>query len=204
MTDGWDISHTERDEHVLAGRGRRLLAVLINTAVFLLLPLGVALAVDPETFSTSATGADADTAQASDGSLLGVGIMVAWWAVFAIASGILIAKRSQSVGKAAVGIKIVRTDGSRAGFWRIAGLRWLVMMLGSSAIGLLGLVDVLMIYRSDRRCLHDLIADTIVVMDGVASPVGSESENTTTFEAADPATERPAVPFGRPQPPPAW
>ena len=208
MENGWDLTREEPREHVPAGRGRRLLAVLINTAVFLLLPLGVALAVDPETFSTSSTGVDAETGQvagqASDGSLLGVGIMFAWWLVFAVASGILIAKRGQSVGKAAVGIKIVRTDGSRAGFWRIAGLRWLVMMLGSSLIGLIGLVDVLMIYRSDRRCLHDLIADTIVVMDGVESPAYREADSTTTADDSDAAVERPPVPFGRPQSPPAW
>jgi len=117
MDDGWDLRGDESAEHVLAGRGRRLLAVLINTAVLLLLPLGVALAVDPDTFNSGPTVRDEETGRMVEqaGSLVGVGIMLAWWGVFAIASGILVAKRSQSVGKAAVGIKIVRTDGSHAG-----------------------------------------------------------------------------------------
>jgi uncharacterized RDD family membrane protein YckC len=209
MDSGWGLTREEPDEYVLAGRGRRLLAFLINFAVLVLLPLAVALAVDPETFSTTTPSVDAETGalaeQSSDGSLLGIGIMFAWWVVFAIASGILVAKRGQSLGKAAVGIKIVRTDGSRAGFWRIAGLRWFVMALGSGVIAFLGLVDVLMIFRKDRRCLHDLIADTIVVIDGAPErAVRDEVDTATTSGGSNPAADRPPVPFGRPQSPPAW
>jgi uncharacterized RDD family membrane protein YckC len=201
MDDGWDQTSEEADEHVLAGRGRRLLAVLINTAMFVALPFGLALAIDGETFSTGSSGVDAETGrlaeQGSGSGTLGIGVLVACWLVFGIASGIMVAKNGQSIGKAAVGIRVVRTDGSRAGFWRIAGLRWFVMVLASGLVSLIGLVDTLFIFRRDRRCLHDLIADTMVVMDAPA-------RRRTAVETQTSGEGHPSVPFGRPQSPPAW
>ena len=77
------------------------------------------------------------------------------------------ATRGQSIGKLAVGIKIVRTDGSQATAGRIIGLRFLVMAV-VSLFGLVGsiisLVDVLLIFRKERNCLHDDIADTRVIV----------------------------------------
>ena len=72
----------------------------------------------------------------------------------------------QTIGKRIVKVRIVRSDGERADLGRIVGLRIiLVMILG--AIPLLGplfsLVNVCFIFRDDRRCIHDLMADTIVV-----------------------------------------
>jgi len=83
------------------------------------------------------------------------------------------------------------------------------MLLTSTLVGLIGVVDTLFIFRRDRRCLHDLIADTIVVMDGpVGRPVMAETDGGATVpEASDPSAPsdgRPPVPFGRPQSPPAW
>jgi uncharacterized RDD family membrane protein YckC len=65
-----------------------------------------------------------------------------------------------------MGIRVVRTDGTRVGFGRFIFLRWLpVMLLGM--IPLLGyvvsLLDVLLIFRENRLCLHDNFADTKVV-----------------------------------------
>jgi uncharacterized RDD family membrane protein YckC len=74
--------------------------------------------------------------------------------------------RGQSIGKMLVGIHIVRAqDGSRAGFLKAVLLRWFVFSLIES-IGFIGpaltLGNVLMIFRKDRRCLHDLVAETLV------------------------------------------
>jgi len=73
------------------------------------------------------------------------------------------------VGKRALGIRIVRSSGERASLGRIFALRYLpVTLLG--AIPYLGpvfsLVDILLIFRDSRQCLHDQIADTIVVKAG--------------------------------------
>ena len=100
-------------------------------------------------------------------TLLGVGIS---WGIYIAINYHFWATRGQSIGKLAVGIKIVRTDGSQASAGRIIGLRFLVMAV-VSLFGLIGsiisLVDVLLIFRQEKNCLHDDIADTRVV---VANP----------------------------------
>lgn len=87
----------------------------------------------------------------------------------------LLTSRGQSLGKILLGVRVVRADdGEKPGFLR----GWLLRELPSGAIqGLLQLVPVvgfflrfafvttnyLMIFREDRRCLHDFIAGTRVV-----------------------------------------
>jgi len=74
-----------------------------------------------------------------------------------------------SIGKRTQKIRMVRSDGSEAELWRLVFLRglpqWIVSLLGNvlALVGLLSLVDVLFIFGKSRRCVHDLIADTIVV-----------------------------------------
>ena len=72
----------------------------------------------------------------------------------------------QTVGKRALRIRIVRSNGERASLGRIFGLRYLpATLLG--AVPLVGflftLTDILLIFRESRKCLHDQFADTIVV-----------------------------------------
>lgn len=69
----------------------------------------------------------------------------------------------QSLGKRLVNIKVVRTDGSDVELWRIVLVGNLVVQVLSQACGVLSLLDVLFIFRDDRRCLHDHLAGTIVV-----------------------------------------
>ena len=74
-----------------------------------------------------------------------------------------------SVGKRALKIRIVRSDGSESGLARLVFLRglpqWLVGAGGSvfGLLNLLTLVDVAFIFGGTRQCVHDRIADTIVV-----------------------------------------
>jgi len=79
----------------------------------------------------------------------------------------LLVTRGQTIGKLVVGIKIVDYDtGTNPGFVKVFLLRSFVNSL-IGAIPLIGnvysLVDVLFIFREDRRCIHDLIAGTKVV-----------------------------------------
>jgi uncharacterized RDD family membrane protein YckC len=70
------------------------------------------------------------------------------------------------VGKKLLGMRIVRSDGSRASAGRILGLRYTLGWVIASVplVGsLYALVDALLIFRGSRQCLHDTIADTIVV-----------------------------------------
>jgi len=83
-----------------------------------------------------------------------------------IVNVVMLGLRGQSIGKMLIGIHIVRAqDGSRAGFLKAVLLRWFLFSLIESIrfIGpALMLGNVLLIFRKDRRCLHDLVADTLV------------------------------------------
>jgi uncharacterized RDD family membrane protein YckC len=61
-----------------------------------------------------------------------------------------------------MGIKVVRKDGSKASLGRIFFLRNVVNII-LAFIPLYGLVDALLIFGESRQCIHDKIADTIVV-----------------------------------------
>jgi uncharacterized RDD family membrane protein YckC len=80
---------------------------------------------------------------------------------------IMLTLRGQSIGKWLTGIRIVMfQSGAPAGFVRAVLLRsFVISVLGSiSYVGPgIQLFDILCIFRQDRRCLHDLIADTMVV-----------------------------------------
>jgi uncharacterized RDD family membrane protein YckC len=69
----------------------------------------------------------------------------------------------QSIGKRQYRIRVVLMDGSPASVARILLLRNFVPGLLASFCGPLGLIDSLMIFGNDKRCLHDAIAGTKVV-----------------------------------------
>lgn len=91
------------------------------------------------------------------------------------------ARTGQTLGKRLRNIRVVRTDGSRVSVGRLI-LRNVVPLALSRLGGvlrLLGLVDGLMVFRNDRRCLHDLVAGTQVV--NVDGPPARSPENQKTF-----------------------
>ena len=67
-----------------------------------------------------------------------------------------------TLGKMAIGARIVNLDGSRLGFGR-AFLRWLALFLSQLTLGFGYLLIAL---REDKRALHDLLAGTRVVYRG--------------------------------------
>lgn len=71
-------------------------------------------------------------------------------------------RNSQSIGKKLVNIKVVRGDGTPVSLSRLFWLRNVVNGL-IAFVPLYGLIDVLFIFGESRQCLHDKIADTIVV-----------------------------------------
>jgi len=88
------------------------------------------------------------------------------WVIWGVITYILVQRNGQTIAKKMLGIKVVRADGSRASVGRIFWLRNVVNTL-ISVIPLVGalyvLLDALWIFGEERRCLHDKIADTIVV-----------------------------------------
>jgi uncharacterized RDD family membrane protein YckC len=95
-----------------------------------------------------------------------LGGLVLYVSIFYIVEGWFLYQRSQSLGKIAMGLRIVRPDGSHASFGRAFGVRLVAFGLAGyiPIVGpLVDLVDVVFIFGKRRRCLHDLAADTIVV-----------------------------------------
>lgn len=86
--------------------------------------------------------------------------------LFLVPHGFLLVRRGQTIGKAILGIRIVRSDGGKPSALQLVGVRYglfyaLLIVPGAGVIALL--VDTLLIFRKSRRCLHDMLADTIVV-----------------------------------------
>jgi uncharacterized RDD family membrane protein YckC len=100
---------------------------------------------------------------ASSGALIGgLGLGVVGFAVWCAMTVKYVKQNGQTIGKKLVGIKVVRTDGAPATLGRIFWLRNLVNGL-ICVIPFYGLLDLLFIFGESRQCLHDKIADTIVV-----------------------------------------
>ncbi len=75
-------------------------------------------------------------------------------------------RSGQSIGKKVMKIRIVDEKTlDKASFEQVIFYRWFCMGFLSGVPGL-AVVDVLMIFRKDRRCLHDFLASTLVVKAG--------------------------------------
>ena len=87
--------------------------------------------------------------------------------VFLLLNGYLLSKRGQTIGKALVGTRIVSVEGERIlPLLNVFGLRYVPMNVIAQIpyVGsVLAFINVLFIFRDDRRCVHDLIAGTKVV-----------------------------------------
>ncbi|MDB6090563.1 MAG: hypothetical protein JWN85_3347 [Gammaproteobacteria bacterium] len=97
---------------------------------------------------------------------IGSGISLVLLIVWLVVTLRLMQRNGQSLAKRLYAIKVVRKDGSPASLARLFWLRNVVNLLPSAipVVGdIYGIVDALMIYDPSRQCLHDRIADTIVV-----------------------------------------
>lgn len=146
-----------RETSELAGRGARLGAAIIDGLI-------VAAIVLPISFLTGFWEKSMSGQQT-----IGESFMMAGFGIvsFAILNFYLLANHGQTIGKRLVNIRIVSVDDGRIlSFGKVISLRYLPIWVAQQIplIGpILGLVDPLFIFRSDRRCVHDLIAGTRVV-----------------------------------------
>ena len=141
----------------LASRGVRLAAELLNNAFLV-------LACVPFFFGAIA---DAGTEVfGNDSSSVGVaGIVVSGVLVvgLTVVQLMQLHRHRWSLGKRILGIRIVRSDYSEISFGRLLGLRIVVPLLIGGLLSCFSVIDALFIFGEKRRCLHDYIADTIVV-----------------------------------------
>ena len=82
--------------------------------------------------------------------------------IFMLIQVMLFAQNGWTLGKKLLRIRVTRKNGSPCGLGRFIGLRVCANYL-LSLVPLYGLVDSLFIFGEERRCLHDHLADTIVV-----------------------------------------
>ncbi|QBB70424.1 RDD family protein [Pseudolysobacter antarcticus] len=97
---------------------------------------------------------------------LTAGTVVLGFIGFILLNGYYLKKDGQTIGKRIVGIRIVDMDNQILTLGKILVLRYLPIRIAAMipfAGGLCALVDMLFIFRQNRRCLHDLIAGTKVV-----------------------------------------
>jgi uncharacterized RDD family membrane protein YckC len=93
-------------------------------------------------------------------------VAVIAFVVFVAINYVPLSKNGQTVGKKVANIRITDLQGNKADVGTIILKRYLpVQIAGQVPIigGLVSLIDVLFIFRKDRRCLHDLIAGTQVM-----------------------------------------
>jgi uncharacterized RDD family membrane protein YckC len=165
---------------VAAERGTRLLARVIDWALEFLFAIPGAVILGSEFLQVIAVtmrGEQPDLEQLNTQRLiLGATVLAISWLVLLAVQVWLLSTRGQSIGKVITRIRIVRfVDDGKPGIVHA----WLIREAGITVIGiLLGLlpfvgpvmlrpafhvVDWCMIFRDDRRCLHDLLAGTRVV-----------------------------------------
>ena len=152
----------------LAGRWRRLAATLIDAVLVPCLTLVLVMIA----------GVLEDAEDYADA------MWVLWVFLLAVASYLLLNgytlwRRGQTLGKWLTGIAIVRADvagrasedvradAARVPLWKLVCIRALffplLFLVAVPWVTLLPLLDQLLIFRRNRRCLHDLLAGTIVV-----------------------------------------
>ena len=171
--------HAEPEmELVQATRLSRFLAILIDCVPGFVIGLvaGIVFAVQ---MATHTGGRNALTIMMSLFGLATVALVIYYF--------VLIYRYGQTFGKKVMGIRMVRTDGSRMSLKRFFFIRCLpIGLLG--AIPFIGyfvtLANYLAIFRNPPRCLHDNIADTMVVT-AESSPhatlAGSRGEHLRTI-----------------------
>jgi uncharacterized RDD family membrane protein YckC len=140
---------------VLASRWMRLLAALVDAfiGVVSVILVFVVMGLDVEGLGKANLATQAQLA-------------VMGMAAFLALHGYLLAKKGQTIGKLVCGIRIAKLDGNIPEFLPLILKRyvpvWLVAQIPLIG-GLLNLVNILFIFRADKRCVHDLIAGIRVI-----------------------------------------
>jgi len=174
-TAGYGMEATQGEGKVLrlASVGKRFLGWLIDTLVPLLfvvpamIPMIIAF-VNLANKSAAAGGEPVEMDPASASMLFaGMAIIILGGLALFILQIVLLVTRSQTVGKYFVKTQVVDFEtGAPAGFLSCGVLRVFVngLIAGLPCIGVIYFIaDSFYVLREDRRCIHDLIANTTVI-----------------------------------------
>jgi uncharacterized RDD family membrane protein YckC len=166
-------------DRALADRGARLMARVIDWMLEIMcaIPGGVVLGTEVLKLAVEAMqGREPDFSQLDMPRVaLGVGLMLLFALVLLVVQVWMLTVRGQTIGKRILGIRVVKADGSPAGFvngWLMRELLITAIGFACSIIPFIGpillrpafhVVDWCLIFRDDQKCLHDQIATTKVV-----------------------------------------
>lgn len=140
-------------QYPLASRGKRLGGAILDSLFY----MGAAA----PGFIFMIVNSDSNNDELA---LIGMGIMLAGLLVVGIVNWVMISTSGQSIAKRILGMRILMLEtGQLPGFVNGVLLRIWVPALVNQACSLFGLVDALWIFNEERRCIHDLIARTVVV-----------------------------------------
>jgi uncharacterized RDD family membrane protein YckC len=141
---------------VLAERSSRLGACIVDGIIFAVmvyLPMGIGAVI-------GTAGVNRDNAAGP--LLLGFGLALIGFIVWAWLTLRQMKATGQSIAKKRFNIKVVLSDGSPASLgtliWKRNVLTWVL-----SFLPLYSIIEVLFIFGEKRQCLHDRMANTIVV-----------------------------------------
>jgi uncharacterized RDD family membrane protein YckC len=154
------------DELRLGGRGERLGAVFVDGVIGVFAMLVV---VVPLMLLTGWWRSLLEIAMRGQGFPFWVNIVISLsgFALFVLVQGYPLSTTGQTWGKRLLKLRIVDLDGNKPEFWRMLGLRYgigqVVMLVPFLSI-IYALADCLFIFRADKRCVHDHIAGTRVVV----------------------------------------
>ncbi|MDP1564161.1 MAG: RDD family protein [Pirellulaceae bacterium] len=156
------FSHTANGELELASLGQRFAGAFLDGLIMLAIvfPLGFGLG-----FALVLSGMDPEGVQFSVlttvvGAAIGIGVFLAL-------NGYLLASRGQTIGKYVLGTQIQSDDGQLMPFGSLILKRYVPLWVVSHIPwvgGIVSLVNALVIFRANRKCLHDEIAGTKVVV----------------------------------------
>jgi uncharacterized RDD family membrane protein YckC len=156
------MNAVESKASVPADRMQRLFASIIDSLIFTPIAVVTIIGGGLSSFIGSASGT-CPAASALPVLLLGVAAIFA----LVIFQLVLLSMSGQTIGKKIMAIKIVTSDGEHLpGFFKVVLLRLIVVgLIGSIPFAgwIFNLVDILFIFRDDRRCIHDMIAGTKVI-----------------------------------------
>ncbi len=138
-------------EAILASRSKRLIAKIIDIVL-----LFITIVIPALTVLFILGGG---------GSILAALIGLLFYFIYQY---YLLSTTSQTLGKKYMNIKIIKKDGSYGGFFTNVVLRnWIIGIIGLFPfVGwVVKIVDILFVFRNDRRCIHDMIANTMVIIN---------------------------------------
>ncbi len=172
------LDSDDTDKVVLATRGRRLGAVLLDSLILVLACFIVTVPI----VLLFPGGTDAldkfitENYIEANPDLLGLGLLnpVVYVEIFVTivvyfgVNGYFLATRGQSLGKMILRIKIVDADTHQVvPLTKIIAMRYFIFdainLLNVVLAMIVSLVDIFSIFRRDRRMIHDLTANTVVI-----------------------------------------